>query len=39
MVELGTKPHPGVRLFPGGRVILLPTKIMVIIELAVMGRC
>lgn len=39
IVELGTKLRPGVRLFPGGHVILLPTQIMAIMELAEMAHC
>lgn len=39
IAELGTKLRPGVRLFPGGHVILLPTQIMVIMELAEMAHC
>lgn len=39
MAEPGTKLRPGVRLFPGGHVILLPTQIMAIIERAEMARC
>lgn len=37
MAEPGGKLRPGVRLFPGGRVILLPTQIMEIMELAEMA--
>ncbi|KAM7366205.1 hypothetical protein PAMP_015665 [Pampus punctatissimus] len=39
MAEPGAKLRPGVRLFPGGHVILLPTQIMAIIELAEMAHC
>lgn len=35
----GAKLRPGVRLFPGGHVILLPTQMMAIMELAGMARC
>lgn len=37
--EPGAKLRPGVRLFPGGRVILLPTQIMAIMELVGMAHC
>lgn len=39
MAGLGAKLRPGVRFFPGGHVILLPTQIMAIMELAGMARC
>lgn len=39
MAEPGTKLRPGVRLSPGGHVILLPTRIMAIMELAEMAHC
>lgn len=39
MAELGAKLRPGVRLFPGGHVILLPTQIMAIMELAGVAHC
>ncbi len=39
MAEPGAKLRPGVRLFPGGHVILLPTRIMAIMELAEMAHC
>jgi len=37
--ELSAKLSPGVRLLPGGHVILLPAQIMAIMELAEMARC
>ena len=39
IAEPGTKLRPGVRLLPGGHVILLPTQIMAIMELAGVARC
>lgn len=39
MAEPGVKLRPGVRLFPGGHVILSPTQIMAIMELAEMAHC
>lgn len=39
MAEPCAKLRPGVRLFPGGHVILLPTQIMAIMELAEMAHC
>lgn len=39
MTEPGAKLRPGVRLFPGGCVILLPTRIMAIMKLAEMAHC
>lgn len=39
MTEPGAKLRPGVLLFPGGRVIFLPTRIMAIMKLAEMAHC
>lgn len=39
MAEPRAKLRPGVRLSPGGRVILSPTQIMAIMELAEMAHC
>lgn len=39
MAEPGAKLRPGVRLFPGGHVILLQTRITAITKLAEMAHC
>lgn len=39
MAEPGAKLRPGVRLFPGGHVIPLQTRITAIMKLAEMARC